>query len=102
MKQLNIAKMIEFITVNKPKELREVLQISGVNVGGEITMQKLEEIVQEETIKGNEVIADNIAILVNQTFDLSPLFSKQEWSGFSGKRQITILGSNNTKKIVEY
>lgn len=102
MKQLNVAKIMEFIVANKPQELREVLRISGVTINGEITMQKLEQIVQAETNKGNKLVADNIALLISKTFDLSPLFKGEDTSSFSGKRQLMIAGTNNTKKIVEY
>lgn len=101
MKQLNVAKIMEFIVANKPQELRDVLQISGVTVNGKITMQKLEYIVKTENNKGNKLVADNIAVLISKTFDLSPLLQEGE-SSFSGKRQLMIVGTNNTKTIVEY
>ncbi|MDD3875372.1 MAG: hypothetical protein PHT69_02010 [Bacteroidales bacterium] len=102
MKQLNVAKIMEFIVANKPQELRDVLQISGVTVNGEITMQKIEHIVKMENSKGNKLVANNIAVLISKTFDLSPLLEEKGSSNFSGKRQLMIVGTNGTKKIVEY
>jgi len=109
MKKLNIQKMVQDLLHNRPNEVIEVIKDVGIEVPNNVTQEQLLYIIKTEAQAGNKGFVDKLALLINKTFDLSPIFDEAKQSQFSGidsvettSHAIEIIGEKGISKIVYF